>query len=114
MLLVGLGVSGLAAALIPLAPNVAWLGVAVGLYGFGDALFTPTHRDTLTFLSRATTRAGTVGAHSVLRKVGSAASPVAFGAVLATAGFGPLFVGTGGVFLVYAAGVGVWFDDRTA
>lgn len=104
-----LAVSAAGTALIPLSSTVIWLGLLVGVFGLGDALFTPVHRDTLTQLASEERRAGVVNGMIVFRHIGTTASPVAFGAVLAAFGFDALFVLAGAVFAVYAVVVIAFF-----
>lgn len=102
-------VSAAGTALIPLSSTVIWLGLLVGVFGLGDALFTPVHRDTLTQLASEERRAGVVDGMIVFRQIGTTASPVVFGAVLAAVGFDALFVLAGAVFAVYAVVVMAFF-----
>lgn len=101
-LFASLVVSAVGTAALAVSPTVVWLWLLVGIYGVGDALFTPIHRDALTNLASPDRRAGVVNGMIVLRQVGATVAPVAFGLVLATAGFGAVFVVAGGVFAVYA------------
>ena len=103
-------VAALGTALVPAAPSVRWLGAAVGLFGLGDALFTPVHRDALTGLADAERRAGVVNGMVVLRQAGATLAPVAFGTVLSLAGFRWVFLLAGGVFAAYAAVLLLAFD----
>lgn len=102
-------VSAAGTALIPVASSVGWAALFVGVFGLGDALFTPVHRDTLTQLASESRRAGVVNGMIVLRQVGTTISPIAFGAVLAVAGFDVLFAAVAAVFVAYAALVLVAF-----
>lgn len=102
-------VSAVGAVAIAAAPSVLWLWLLVGVYGVGDALFTPIHRDAVTDLASAERRAGVVNGMVVFRQLGATAAPVAFGVVLATAGFQTVFVLAGIVFAVYAAVVLAYF-----
>lgn len=103
-------ISAVGTAAMAASPSVLWLWLLVGIYGIGDALFTPIHRDALTDLASADRRAGVVNGMVVLRQLGATAAPVAFGLVLAAAGFEALFIAAGGVFAVYAALVVVFFS----
>jgi MFS family permease len=104
-----LAISAVGAAAIAASPSVWWLWVLVGVYGVGDALFTPIHRDAVTDLASAERRAGVVNGMVVFRQLGASVAPVAFGAVLAVAGFKPVFVLAAGIFAAYAAVVFLFF-----
>ena len=105
-----LAVSAVGAMAISVAPSVLWLWLLVGVYGVGDALFTPIHRDAVTDLASGERRAGVVNGMVVFRQAGASAAPVAFGAVLAVAGFEAVFLAAGAVFAAYAAVVLVCFS----
>lgn len=105
-----LAVSALGTVAVAYAPSAVGLGVAVGLFGLGDSLFTPVHRDALTGLATPDRCAGVVNGMVVLRQAGATVAPLAFGAVLALAGFAWVFWAAGGAFLLYAGLVAVWFD----
>lgn len=89
-------------ALLPFAPSV--LAVAVVLFGYSaaDAVFSPVIKDAVTDASSTSSRAGVVGSMNVLKFAGQAASPVAFGLVLAASGFEPLFLLGAGILAAYA------------
>lgn len=110
-LAVSISVSAAGIALIPLAPSAVWAGAAVALFGLGDAFFTPIHRDSTTQLPSAESRAGVVTGMVVLFQVGTTISPVLFGAVLAAAGFGPVFWLAAAAFLGYGVVVAVVFGE---
>lgn len=91
--LVGSLVLGAAStALIPVAPDVIWLGAVVLVYSVGDAVFSPVIKDTVTAAAPAASRAGVISGMNVLKYAAQASSPVFFGLVLAVAGFDSLFL----------------------
>lgn len=106
--LVGSLVLGAAAtALVPTAPGVIGLGVIVLAYSVTDAVFSPVIKDAVTDTATASSRAGMVAGMNVLKYGAQSASPVAFGIVLAAAGFEPMFL-IGAVILAgYAVVVAV-------
>lgn len=77
--------------LLPVAPNVYWLGALVMGYSAGDSLFFPVQQDAITSIASDDHRAGMVSSASFLRKVGATVAPVTFGAILALRGFSPIF-----------------------
>lgn len=87
--------------LIGVAPSVLWLGGLIGLFGIGDALFTPVHRDAITDLASDERRGGVVSGMLILRQLGTTLSPPAFGLVLLVANFGAIFLLAGLIYLVY-------------
>jgi MFS family permease len=90
-LLAGLGIAVAGVLLMSVSPSVAALWVAVGVFGVGDALYAPVLKDAVTDRVADDTRAGVVGGMSTLKKLVQTAAPAAFGAVLAAAGFDPIF-----------------------
>lgn len=111
-LLVTLVVSAIGTALIGVAPTVLWLAVLVSVFGIGDALFTPVHRDAITDLASDDRRAGVVSGMMILRQFGTTISPAFFAIVLTFAGFAPVFYIAGGVYLAYAVLVLAYFGSR--
>lgn len=94
---------------IGVAPNVAWLVALVGVFGVGDALFTPVHRDAITDLASDERRAGVVSGMLILYRSGATLAPIALAAVLVVAGFGPLFLIAGSFYAGYALVVLAFF-----
>lgn len=87
--------------LIGYSPSVLWLAGLIGLFGIGDALFTPVHRDAITDLSSDERRGGVVSGMLILRQIGTTLSPPAFGLVLVVASFDSIFLLAGLIYLVY-------------
>lgn len=100
-----IAMAGVGTATIALSPSVPLLWLAVGLFGVGDSLYTPIHRDALTDLASPEHRAGIVNGMIIFRQAGATVSPVAFGAVLAVAGFDAVFLLAGAVYVLFAASV---------
>lgn len=100
-----IAVAGLGTAAIALSPSVPLLWLFVLLFGVGDSLYTPIHRDALTDLATPERRAGVVNGMVVFRQAGATLSPVVFGLVLAVAGFDAVFLLAAGVYAVFAASV---------
>lgn len=96
--------------LIGLSPSVLWLAALIGLFGIGDALFTPVHRDAITELASEERRAGVVSGMVILRQAGTTLSPPLFGLLLLVTGFGTLFVLAAAVYGIYALIVLVLFS----
>lgn len=94
---------------VGIAPSVEWLVFAIGIFGVGDSLFTPVHRDALTQLAKKENRAGVVNGHSLLRNIATTTSPAFFGIVLGFAGYPTLFLLAAGVFVVYALLVSIYY-----
>lgn len=94
------GITAGGTVLIPAVPNVLALGVLVGVFGAGDALFSATIKDAVTDATTDEYRAGVISAMSMLKKLAKALSPAFFGVVLAVVGFDTLF------FLAAAIAVG--------
>jgi MFS family permease len=101
---VGLGAIGVTS-------SVLWLGALIGIFGIGDALFTPVHRDAITDLASEQRRGGVVSGMLILRQLGTTVSPPLFGLVLVVADYGSLFALAALVYLVYAVIVLVWFSS---
>lgn len=98
--------------LIGFAPSVLWLGGLVGLFGVGDALFTPVHRDAITDYSSDERRGGVVSGMLTLRQLGTTLSPPAFALVLVGAGYVWLFLLAGATYLLYAVAVVLWLSPE--
>ncbi len=108
-----LAVTALGLGLIGVSSSILWLGVLVAIFGIGDALFTPVHRDAITDLASEQRRGGVVSGMLILRQLGTTLSPPAFGLVLVFADFTTLFVLAAVVYAAYAVVVLVWFSpDR--
>lgn len=105
-----LAVTALGLGLIGVSSSILWLGVLVAIFGIGDALFTPVHRDAITDLASEQRRGGVVSGMLILRQLGSTLSPPAFGLVLVFADFTTLFVLAAVVYAAYAVVVLVWFS----
>ena len=88
-------VAGVGTVAVAASPAVPWLWLFVGVFGLGDALFTPIHRDAPTDLASSERRAGVVNGVIVLRAVGATVSPVAFGLLRTTTGFEAVFLVAG-------------------
>ena len=101
-LVLTLAVTAVGTGLIGVAPSVAWLVVLVGVFGVGDALFTPVHRDAITDLASDERRAGVVSGMLILYRFGATIAPILLAAVLALAGYGALFLVAGGFYALYA------------
>lgn len=97
--------------LIGLSPSVIWLAGIIGLFGIGDALFTPVHRDAITALSSEERRGGVVSGMLILRQLGTTLSPPFFGIVLVVANFGSIFFLAAIIYLVYGIAVLVFFSS---
>jgi MFS family permease len=109
-LVLTLVVSALGTGLIAVAPTVVGLAVIVGLFGVGDALFTPVHRFAVTDLATPERRAGIVSGMGLLRQLGATLSPAAFGLLLVVIGYSGIFVVAAGVYGLYALMVLVVFS----
>jgi MFS family permease len=105
-----LAVTALGLGLIGVSSSILWLGVLVAIFGIGDALFTPVHRDAITDLASEQRRGGVVSGMLILRQLGTTLSPPAFGLVLVFADFTTLFVLAAVVYAAYAVVVLVWFS----
>lgn len=113
-LIVGLGLMAAGTALIAVAPSLAVLTVGYGLWGLGDALQLPIHRDSVAVFSTDASRAGVMSGVSLLRKVGTTAAPILMGLVLAATGFVVVFLIVAALFAVYTLLLVVYFvpDDE--
>lgn len=100
--------------LIGFAPSILWLAGLIGLFGVGDALFTPVHRDAITDRSSDERRGGVVSGMLILRQLGTTVSPPLFGLVLVVAGFDWIFLLAGLVYLAYAIAVIAFYRDERA
>lgn len=101
-MLAALGLTALAPVLLVAAPSILAVGALVGVYTVGDALFSPLLKDTITSRAADADRAGVVTGMYVFQNGASALAPAALGAILAVAGFGPLFMATALVPVAYA------------
>lgn len=95
--------------LIGLSPSAIWLAAVIGLFGIGDALFTPVHRDAIAALSSEERRGGVVSGMLILRQFGATLSPPAFGLVLVVADFSAIFLLAALIYLVYGVAVLAFF-----
>lgn len=105
-------VTAIGTGLVGLSPSVVWLGALIALFGVGDALFTPVHRDAVTDLVSDERRGGVVSGMLILRQLGTTLSPPVFAVFLVVAGFGALFLIAAGVYLAYALVVFVFFSPE--
>lgn len=96
-----LGLTALSAGLLIVAPSIMVVALLVGSYTIGDALFSPLLKDTITTRTADANRAGIVTGMYIFQNAASALAPAALGAVLAVAGFGPLFFITALIPIVY-------------
>jgi MFS family permease len=104
-LVFALVLSSVGVALFPVAGSLAALGMLVGCYSVGDAIFSPVIKDTLTRSTTVEHRSGIIGGMQLLKFAAQSASPVAFGIVLAVAGFATVFPLAGVIAAVYALAV---------
>lgn len=88
-------------ALLPFAPRVEWVGALVVCYIAANALYSPILKEGVTTIASDDHRAGIVTSMYVFQFGGEAIAPAAFGLVLATLGFEPLFLGGALVIGVY-------------
>lgn len=65
-LILASGFSAVGTGLLGVAPDVVWLVGFMAIFGIGDALFTPVHRDTITMIASDDRRAGIISSMSVL------------------------------------------------
>lgn len=93
-------------------PPLIVLGVLMGGYSAGEALFNPVLNDTVIGIAAAERRAGVVNTISVFKNVASAASPAIFGLVLAATDFATLFLLAAVVPVVYAVLLFATFDPE--
>lgn len=100
-----LGLTAAGTALLPAAPNVLALAGLVFVYSAGDSVFSPVIKDAVTDVVGESSRAGVVGGMNVLKYGAQTAAPVAFGAVLAVAGFDALFAVAAAIVAGYAVGL---------
>lgn len=100
-----IAVAGVGTAAVAASPNVPLLWGFVLLFGVGDSLYTPIHRDALTDLASPEHRAGVVNGMMIFRQAGATISPVAFGLVLATVGFDAVFLLAGAIYVLFAVSV---------
>lgn len=105
-----LAITAAGIALIGLTSSVIWLALLIGIFGIGDALFTPVHRDAIADLASEERRGGVVSGMLILRQLGTTLSPPLFGLVLVFAGFGTLFGLAALVYAIYAVIVLVLFS----
>ena len=71
-------ISAIASDFISVSPSILWLAMLVGIWGIGDALFTPVHRDALTAFAGDGRRDGDVSGVLILYRVGTSISPLFF------------------------------------
>lgn len=83
-------------------PDLLCLGLFVGLYSVRDSLFFPTQQDALTTVASEGHRAGLASNASFLRKVGTTASSVILGLLLAAGGYVPVCVTAAALSIGYA------------
>lgn len=102
VIVAGTGLAGTCTLLMAGVGSVLGLGGLLFAFAFGLALFTPTLNDAVTGMASPTRRAGVVNVMEVGKTGAIAASPAAFGLVLAGAGFGALFGLAAAVFVAYA------------
>lgn len=100
---IGLGVAGAAA--MPAAPDVAWLGVAVIVYGVGIALAQPLLNDGVALRAADEHRGGIVSGLNVMKNVANMGAPAVLGLVLAAGGFDAVFRAAAAVAAVYGVTV---------
>ena len=105
----GLGLMAVGTALIALAPSIGVLALGYGLWGLGDAVQLPIHRDSVAVFSTPESRAGVMSGVSLLRKVGTTAAPILMGVLLAATGFAEIFLVVAGLFVAYALLLVVYF-----
>lgn len=99
--------------LIGLSPSVIALAGLIGLFGIGDALFTPVHRDAITDLASEQRRGGVVSGMLILRQLGTTISPPFFGLVLVVASFSTIFFLAALIYLLYGVTILLFFDGET-
>ncbi|MFB6096541.1 MAG: MFS transporter [Haloferacaceae archaeon] len=104
----------LAPAAVPGVPPLVVLGLLVGAYSAGEALFNPVLNDTVVGLASDDRRAGVVNTISVFKNGASAVSPAVLGLVLTATDFGALFLLAAVVPVAYAALLLVRFDGGEA
>lgn len=80
----------------------------IGLFGIGDALFTPVHPDAITDRASDDRRGGGGSGMPTLRRLGTTRSPPAFALVLVLADFEWPFLLAGLTYLSYAIAVVIW------
>lgn len=102
MLVITSAMMAVSTGVIGVAPSVFWLVFVIGIFGIGDALFTPVHRDSLTQLSNQENRAGVVNGNSLLRNAATMTSPAFFGFVLIFSGYSTLFLVAATIFALYS------------
>lgn len=97
--------------LIAAAPNLLLLGVAMGVYSVGDALFSPAVKDALTTAATDENRSGIIGGMQLVKYTGQTASPALLGLVLAVTTFSVVFSIAAAITGVYALVVFALFDS---
>ena len=90
---------------VPLSQSIIWLGLLIGIYTIGDALFSPVLKDTITDTAADGNRGGVVGILNIAKNSGKAAAPAVFGVVLSVLGYDAVFWGATVVLVVYGAAV---------
>lgn len=98
-------------ALIAAVPSLLLLGVAMSVYGVGDALFSPVVKDGLTAATTDEHRSGVVSGMQLVKYAGQTASPALLGLVLAATGFDVVFGIGAAVTGAYALAVLALFDS---
>lgn len=93
--------SGGSIAAMPLASNVLWLAMLLGLYTVGDSMFSPVIKDAVAALASDERRGGIISAMNLLKYGGQTVSPTFFGVVLAFGSFVPVFYIAAGVAATY-------------
>lgn len=106
-LVAGLGLTGLALLLIPVAPNIAWLSLPLILYAVGMVAGNSAAGDLILRLGGGGGRA--VGAVRLSSDIGLVVGPAAAGMLADAAGVGAPFIVLGAVALL-ATGAGLWLN----
>lgn len=103
VLIGALFLSGGSIVAMPLASSVLWLALLLGLYTFGDSMFSPVIKDSVAGLASDKRRGGIISTMNLLKYGGQTVSPTFFGFVLAIGGFAPVFYIAAGVAVIYGS-----------
>lgn len=101
ILFTSLGFCGAMLIALPFTQSLLGAGIVVALHTLGDAMFDPVNKGTVTNMAHKEYRAGIVNSLYVLKRVGQASAPAAFGFLLTVYGYFELFLTAGVVVGVY-------------
>lgn len=113
-MLTGAAVAAVGIGAIPGTTTLLALGVACGVFAFGEALLNPVLNDAVAATAGPEQRAGVMSGLQLLKNASLTVSPVLLGLVIGAAGFGPAFLLTAVLGAAYAGLVVVGYRAEPA